>query len=294
MDSALRAYRQRRDLSTTDVAEMVRVHPMSVSRWERRERLPGPQHIRALATALSVSEADLVAFFDAGRGPAREPGGFRGHGLRSLRRRSGTSVRSVAAHLQVPDSTVYNWEAGRVRIPVRHIAPLALLLRLSEATLTRYLSEAPLTSPPDPATPLRRLRRRSGLSQDRVAQQLGTTRGRIGSWERGATPPLWALRDLARLYGVTLARIAVLVDAPPPEALRRSSWSAGDLPVVLRTLRAWTGLTQREVAHRCGLHVATVRGWENGRAVPTSRSRERIESVYGLQPGALLATYPAD
>lgn len=61
---------------------------------------------------------------------------------------------------------------------------------------------------------------------------------------------------------------------------------------MLATLRGWNGLTQAELALRCGLHRTTVRGWENGRGVPSGRSRERLERVHGLPAGALLAAYP--
>ena len=37
------------------VAGALGVHPSSVLRWERRERLPGPVHIRRLAAALELT-----------------------------------------------------------------------------------------------------------------------------------------------------------------------------------------------------------------------------------------------
>lgn len=291
MSTLLRTRRAARALSAADLARDLGVHPTSLLRWERRERLPGPDHVRALAAALAVDVTQVASFFDEARPPAPPVGGLRGHGLRALRRRVGLPAQEVARHLGVPSSTVYNWEAGRVRIPEHHLPALAPLLGVPRPHLGELLRAA---APPAPAPvpPLRRLRRRTGLSQEAVAHRVGTTRRRLGAWERGEAPPLWAVRRLAGVYGVPVARLAALVGVPAPRLLDPASWRAGDLPGVLATLRGWSGLTQAEVADRCDLHRTTVRGWENGRAVPSDRSRARLERLHNLPDGSLLAAYP--
>lgn len=218
----------------------------------------------------------------------------RGHGLRPLRRGAGLPVRRIAQHLGVRESTVYNWESGRVRIPGDHLPGLASLLGTSAPVLVPVLRASPPPGARGPVPPLRRLRRRTGLSQEAVARRIGTTRHRLGAWERGQVPPpLWAVRRLARTYGVPVARVAALAGVPAPRLLDPARWRPGDLPGVLATLRAWNGLTQAEVARRCGLHRTTVRGWENGRGVPSARSRERLEELHGLPAGSLRGAYPA-
>jgi transcriptional regulator with XRE-family HTH domain len=217
----------------------------------------------------------------------------RGHGLRPLRRGAGLPVRRIAQHLGVRESTVYNWEAGRARIPGDHLPGLASLLGAPPSALVPVLRSSPPPGARGPVPPLRRLRRRTGLSQEAVAHRIGTTRHRLGAWERGqVAPPLWAVRRLARAYGVPVARVAALAGVPAPRLLDPACWRPGDLPEVLATLRGWNGLTQAELALRCGLHRTTVRGWENGRGVPSRRSRERLERVHGLPAGALRAAYP--
>lgn len=291
MDTLLRDQRTRRALSVHEVARRVDVHPASVLRWERGERLPGPVHLHALAGALAVDVSRVASFFDAVRAPARDLAGVRGTGLRALRRDAGLPVRRIAAHLGVHESTVYNWEAGRVRIPDAHLPALARLLATSETRLRERLRSAPAPVATTVA-PLRRLRRRTGLSQEAVAQRIGSSRHRVGAWERGEVPPLWAVRRLAGVYGVPASRLAGLVGLAAPRLLDPASWSAGDLPDVLATLRAWSGRTQAEVAQHCGLHRTTVRAWENGRAVPSRRSREALEAAFGLAPGTMLVAYP--
>jgi transcriptional regulator with XRE-family HTH domain len=201
-------------------------------------------------------------------------------------------VSRIADDLGVRAATVYNWEAGRARIPDEHLPRLASVVGTSESRLRQTLRAASAIEQSAPASPLRRLRRRSGLSQEAVARRIGVSRHRVGDWERGTRPPLWAVRALAAVYGVPVSRLARAAEVPAPPLLDRRRWQPGDLPRVLWTLRAWSGLTQREVAARCGVHPTSVRAWEAGRTVPGARSRERLERLYGLAVGELLAAYP--
>lgn len=290
----LRSERARRGLRATDLAEQIGVHPMSILRWERRERLPGPRHIHALARVLDIEPARVAGFFDdaRARSGASAPLGHRGQGLRSLRWAADVPAVRIAAALEVPVSSVYNWEAGRARIPATLLAPLAAVLTMTPEALSARLA-APSNVVParvETASPLRRLRLRSRLSQVRAAQAAGLDRHSLGAWERGrATPPLVAVRRLARAYGVPAAAVARAAGITPPPLLDRARWRSGDLPAVVRTLRDWTGLTQGELATRCGCSAAAVRTWESGRVVPSQRSLTRLEQAFNLPPGALAA-----
>lgn len=295
MTTLLRAERARRGLRATDLAREIGVHPMSILRWERRERLPGPVHIHALARVLELEPARIAGFFDDVRTPSpnASPAGHRGQGLRSLRLRAGVPVNAIAAALGVPASTVYNWESGRVRIPEPHLATLAATLGLSPAGLAASLASPVLVNhrPDVPPSPLRRLRHRSRLSQSRAAAVAGVDRRSLGTWERGeVTPPLVALRRLGHVYGVPVATVARAAGVAPPRLLDRRHWQSGDLPAVLRTLRQWTGLTQGQLAARSGCSAAAVRNWEAGRASPSARLLKGLERALGLPPGALDAT----
>ncbi len=237
----------------------------------------------------------VASFFDEARGlRPGTPVGLRGHGLRPLREAARVPVRQVASRVGVPPSRVYNWEAGRARIPLRHVSDLAEVLRVETGALREILASAP--SGPNPAglTELRRLRRRTGLSQAHVARSIGATRHRLGAWERGQRqPPLSAVRRLAAVYGVPTAQVARAAGVPAPRVLDVQGWSRGDLPAALVALRQWSGLTQRALAEHCGCSTSTVRAWERGRGRPGERTRIRVEQVYGLPEGSLLAAYPA-
>lgn len=295
MTTLLRSERARRGLRATDLAQEIGVHPMSILRWERRERLPGPVHIHALARVLELEPAHVAGFFDDARSAAPSaaaPAGHRGQALRALRWRASVSAAAIAREIGVPVSTVYNWEAGRARIPAERIASLADALGLSPEVLVAQLA-APTTvlgqSRP-PTSPLRRLRHRARLSQARAAVAAGVDRHALGSWERGAgTPPLAAIRRLAAAYGAPVAHVARAAGVEPPHLLDRTRWRPGDLPGVIRTLREWAGLTQGELAGRCGCSAAAVRTWESARVVPSGRMVARLERAFGLPSGALTA-----
>ena len=291
MTTLLRTHREQRRMSAEDLAGHLDVHRNSVLRWERRERLPGPDHVLALARTLDLDTSEVAGFFDAARAPATPAAGVRGDGLRPIRQAARVSVRRIADDLGVPEATVYNWEAGRARIPDRLLPGLASSVGTPEALLRQVLRTA-RREHATPVPPLRRMRRRSGLSQEAVAIRIGVSRHRIGAWEHGTPPPLWAVRALAAVYGVPVSRLARATGVSAPPLLDRRRWRRGDLPRVLWTLRAWSGLTQRQVAARCAVHPTSVRAWEAGRTVPGARSRERLERAYGLAVGDLLAAYP--
>ncbi|MEI5676389.1 MULTISPECIES: helix-turn-helix transcriptional regulator [Nocardioides] len=292
MSTFLRDRRLSRALSAEQLAGQLGVHPTSVLRWERRERLPGPGHIHGLARSLAVDPAAVARFFDEARTDAPDPSpGVRAPGLRRLRSAARLPASRVAEAVGVEPAHVYRWEAGRTRLPLRHLPTLAELLAVEAAELRTLLS----TPAPPPAVvdrPLRRLRRRTGLSQEAVARQVGASRHSVGAWERGQVPPLGVVRRLSRVYGVPVATVARAAGVTPPPLLDPRRWTPGDLPEALRTLRAWSGRTQAELAARVGCSADAVRGWERGRGVPSAVLRTRLEEAYGLPAGALLRACP--
>lgn len=51
---------------------------------------------------------------------------------------------------------------------------------------------------------LKAARKKTRLTQEQVAQQLGVSIETVRSWEQGkAEPPISRVREMARLYGVT-------------------------------------------------------------------------------------------
>ena len=219
--------------------------------------------------------------------------GERGHGIRAVRSAAGLTATDVAAAIGVRASTVYNWEHGRCRVPEDHLPALARALGSSPEDLRTLLRGAAVRPPPRRSTEgLALLRRRSGLSRRAVALRLDVSIDVLGRWEREGPPTWHALRRLASAYGVSVEAAARAAGAAPPRALDPRSWRPGDLPQVIRVLRSWAGLTQRELADRLGCSAETVRGWESARGIPSPELRRRLETTYGLVPGGLLVAYP--
>jgi transcriptional regulator with XRE-family HTH domain len=292
--SLLRDQREARRLSLHELSAVLGVHPTSILRWERRERFPGPTHVRGLAEVLGLSVGTVSGFFDEARaGRPHRQLGLRGYGIRCLRLSRGMSAASLAQALEVSPAHVYNWESGRARLLVRLVPSLARALDMDEDHLERWLRSAPRPEPVRPSSsPLRQLRHRSGMSQEQVAAAIGTSRRSLGKWEGGATVPLRAVRELARLYGVPASAVARAAGVSPPRLLQVSQWRPGDLPGVLVVLRQWSGLTQARLGALCEVSTASVRSWESGRTIPRAHSRGRLEELYGLPPGALLQACP--
>lgn len=293
VDNDLRARRQRLGLTADDLAAELGVHRTSVLRWERGVRLPGPGTMRGLAATLGCDLGAVAAFFDSRRTPAAPRERLRATGLRTLRSRRGARADDVAGALGVPASTVYNWEQGRAGLPVALLGPLSDWSGLETDALVELLGrQAPVASGSTSST-LSRVRRRRGWSQARLAEEVGVSRGLVGDWERGRrTPELFQLRLLARALGQPVSSLAADFGVQAPAILDPRSWTPGDLPDVLRVLRSWSGLRQRDVAERCGCSSEAVRAWERGRSTPRPRTQSRLEQLYRLPPGSLDAAAP--
>jgi DNA-binding transcriptional regulator YiaG len=292
---SVREARQRRGLSAGDIAAHLDVHPNTVLRWERYERQPETQHVLTLARCLDHDPVDLMAHFYA-RSPmtaTRPPLGVLGCGLRTLRHRSGVSVRQLSRHLEVPEHKIYNWESGAAHVAPEFIGPLADALGTDEAAVLSQLPIRPVRATERPH-PLRQLRRRRGMSMVPFAAAMGVVRSTVRAWERGQEPKWHHIRRMSGLLGVSIPELARLWSLAAPRQLDPRTWQPGQLPEVLRTLREWSGLCQRDVARELGCSPASIRNWEAGRALPTATNRLAVERIYRLPDGSLSIVYPKD
>ena len=122
VNTFLREHRRHRALS----AERARP-PSSTSTPSRScagsaaNACPAPDTSRALASALELETAAVAGFFDEAR-PALDAGCRvpRGMGCEPPRRGPASPCAELALRLDVLPATVYNWEAGRARIPAAH------------------------------------------------------------------------------------------------------------------------------------------------------------------------------
>ncbi len=214
---------------------------------------PGRASLDALAHALTTDRAAVVGFFDAHRRPAPPRTRVRATGLRTLRHRAAAGRRPTSprwwASPSRPSSTGSRAGQG---MPVELVPRVVSLLREPDDRLSPQEVRALLTRHrplrPPRHGPLRRARGRSGLSQQRLAEQLGVSRQLVGCWERGLAPRIVHQRGIARILGTDVATVSGWFGTPPPLGLRPARWRPGDLGQVLRDLRAWSGLSQGDVA----------------------------------------------
>lgn len=287
----LRVARLARGLSAPELAGRLGVHPQTVIRWERFDRFPGPLHLAALADALDVPRQVVLDVLAPHRPSNPVDDGYRGAGLRVLRRRQGVPVRLIAADVGVTESTVYNWEHDRVRLPRQRLPLLAECLGLSVPEVTAFLRQhrGPVQiKHRRPLRPLGRIRHRAGFTVREAARLAGIPRQRLAQLESGH--PFTRRSEvlgLARTYRRSPAALLRIHPVEEPLLLDRGSWAGVDPGRLLRALRRWSGETQASLATALGCSTAAVRSWERGAVVPPPRRRRQLEGHWRLPDGAL-------
>lgn len=61
-----------------------------------------------------------------------------------------------------------------------------------------------------------------------------------------------------------------------------------DIGIAIRTLRLKMGMTQRQLAEKCGMNDQTVSDWETGKAWPSKGSAERVCEALGVPTSYLM------
>ena len=111
---------------------------------------------------------------------------------------------------------------------------------------------------------LRKRRMDLGISQRKLASQLGVNRTSIEHWERNMVQPArWMVPRIREFLGLQ-----------PLQPLT----SFGER---LTAYRRDLGLSQEALARRLGVHKTTVVRWETEKSHPSRRFRAKIEAALG-------------
>jgi transcriptional regulator with XRE-family HTH domain len=279
----LRAARQRKGMTLSELARRVHVAPSTASRWETGRRRPHSSQLPILADALGVTLPECARL--CAHAPPLATEAIRtGRGLALLRQGHGMSRAELAKRLGVARSTVSHWECGRRSAPLTRLQQLAHMLDLPLAEVIR----AARRHPPQRVGALAQLRLRAGLTQQQVARQIERSYGSVSAWERGVRCPSWPdVRRLAATYGVSPVTIARAAGLEAPAYLDQRRWTGDRLSRVIRDLRSWTGMTRTVLAIAVGVRPQTITRWEAAQTRPTLQQLRRLEAAFGLPPNAL-------
>ena len=150
---------------------------------------------------------------------------------------------------------------------------------------------------PNFSAEMRRLRKRSHLTQTQLAKRAGIAPRTLGYWEAGErlprTPEL--LATLMALGATPAERLPLLAMLALPSTRNRevsvasnfstnfmTEWvNAGDL---LRAMRVRQGATQEAVAQKLRLRKATIADWERGKFRPSEENLERLCVLLEVEP----------
>jgi transcriptional regulator with XRE-family HTH domain len=181
--------------------------------------------------------------------------GLKRLGLAERRKVVGLSQEQLAWLLEVDRTTVVRWECAETT-PIPRLRPrLAEALRVTDEELAELLSG--VIGGQDG---LAARRRRSGHTQESLAEVLGVAVSTVADWEQGSARPLPALRrPLADVLSVSLDELDRLLGGDDEEPGGDSA-SADPLAHNENTPREEDDLTKRRDALRLGLAVATVPG----------------------------------
>lgn len=171
------------------------------------------------------------------------------------------SPLQLAEAVGVSRDTVYCWISGK------HFPKSLVAKRLAEVLGCR-VEDLGLAS----FTPIRAARTAAGYTQERLAQEIGVTKGTISNWESGTSSPEDEMLIKAAL------------------ALRCTAYDlVGDKLISAMTKRRLEkNLPLKIVAAELHTDSSSLYKWENGYPLPEDKTLFKMAAMYSCRPGDLL------
>lgn len=109
---------------------------------------------------------------------------------------------------------------------------------------------------------IRETRKKIGLSQEELAEEIGVSRQTISNWEKGInSPPTACLKKMSQRLGVSV--LELLGEEPEEQAEKRPAQPPAEPPLVKKTFRAvcalCAALVIAVIAAALALHSVSVR-----------------------------------
>ena len=120
---------------------------------------------------------------------------------------------------------------------------------------------------------IKKARKKAGITQKELAQKLGLSFQSIAQWEN----------DLRNPKVETLRRIANALECDPSELDNSlaSSMSVGDN---IRYWRKHAGMTQKELAQKTGMNIASIEKYETGELYPSKKALQNVATALDELP----------
>jgi len=147
-----------------DAAKQIKVDPTTLGNWELGRTQP---EVRFIPRILRFLDQD-----------PRDKGKSLAERLKAAREALGLTQRQLAQRLKVDPSTIWKWEKGRTKPPIRFWPRIQVIVGAEELAEDTPLSERILA-----------FRRAHGLTQAQFGDLLGISQGTVSDWELERSRP---------------------------------------------------------------------------------------------------------
>lgn len=305
----LKRLRKEAHLTQQDVADYFKTSPQNYAQWESGKISPKLESLEKLASYFGVSVSYLV-----GESDTIDDDTFKEQStptqlsddktfierLKELREKSGLTQKQVAEHLDITQSAYAQWETGRLNPKKETIQKFADLFNVSYDYLWNGISEPQTTNAIIETNSgtfperLRQLRTEADLTQQQLADIVGTTQQNIAFWETGRQRPKQpSLIKLANYFNVSIDYLLV--------GKAQAEEKLSVFPERLKQLRVEAKLTQQQMAEAFNIKQPTYAQWETGRTKPKGETLEKFADFFNVstdyllgktQPKTKLAVFP--
>lgn len=213
--------------------------------------------------------------------------------LKRLRKEAHLTQQDVADYFKTSPQSYAQWEKGQRSPSKESLEKLASYFGVSVSYLVGESDTIDYGAFEEQSTPtqlsddktfierLKELRKQSGLTQQQLADIVGTTQQNIAFWETGRQRPKQpSLIKLANYFNVSIDYLLV----GKAQAEEKSSV----FPERLKQLRVEAKLTQQQMAEAFNIKQPTYAQWETGRTKPKGETLEKFADFFNVSTDYLL------
>ena len=257
----LRQWREERELTQTQLGDIVGTTATTVGKWER-EIGPSAKYRRKIARALRIP-------------PGQEPWAASNvHPLQEWREKAELYKSEVARSVGVSGSAIGHWEGGAA-VPPKYWEKLRRALRIPPGQEPWATNER---------MSLATWRKKRNVNSKELAQLIGTYSQAVSAWEAGG--------DIPPAYR---GKIADVLDIPPGQEPWDDNENVPDKPppgyrvVGLRKMRRLRGLTTHQASEQVGVAESVWKAWETEQSIPSEKRLLSLTTILGCSIGDILS-----